>query len=313
MQKILLTGASGFIGQHLLLELREKNYDIHTLRIGSENDKGKKDDSPNVHYADIKDYDTINKIIKKVSPEYVVHLAGITSVAKSYEDYNNTLEINYSATVNLAEACRKQGSIKQFVFVGSSEEYGSVLKNAKQKITEETPLNPTSPYAVSKANADMYLRYMGTAYDFPYTIVRPFNTYGRKDSNSFFIEKTISNMLSEEKNINLGDPSLIRDWLYIDDHVSGYMQILGNQKAIRQVIQLSTGKGHSIKETAELIAEMTGYKGNISWNAIPKRPFEASIMIGDNSKAKKLLGWEPKYDLRDGLEKTISFWRGKQP
>ncbi len=312
MEKVLLTGASGFIGQHMLPELMKSGYEIHKLLLPPSSSSSKKT-TDNTYYADIKDYAEVNKLVKKISPDYVIHLAGASSVARSYNNYNSTMEVNYSATVNLAEACRGVENFKQFIFAGSSEEYGAALKNARQKITEATPLNPESPYALSKVNADMHLQYMGTVYGFPYTIIRSFNTYGRENSNSFFIEKTISNMLSKEQNINLGDPSLIRDWLYIDDHVSGYMQILGNQKAIRQVIQLSTGKGHSIKETAEIIAEMTGYKGNISWNAIPKRPFEASIMIGDNSKAKKLLGWEPKYDLRDGLEKTISFWRGKQP
>ncbi len=310
MKKVLLTGASGFIGQHLLLELRGE-YEIHLINLNHDNSKSKKGSTVHVHYADIKDHKTINAIVKRVSPEYVIHLAGASSVAKSFENYNGTMDSNYYATVSLAEACRKDGNIAQFIFAGSSEEYGPALKNSRQRITEDTLLNPTSPYAVSKANADMYLQYIGSAYDFPYTIIRPFNTYGRTDNNSFFIEKTISKMLSKEQSISLGDPLLIRDWLYIDDHVSGYMKVIGNKAAIGQVIQLCTGKGHNIKETAELIADMTDFKGQILWNALPKRPFEASIMIGDNAKAKRLLGWEPKYDLKQGLEKTISFWKEK--
>ena len=312
MRKVLLTGANGFIGHHLLPELKAKDYEVHTTDMqGTEKDKSKKNTPFNAHYVDLRDYETVNKIINEVSPDYVLHLAGITSIAKSYEDYNNTVGVNYSATVNLAEACRKQNNLSQFVFVGSSDEYGSALKSTDQKITEDTSMSPTSPYAVSKVNADMYLQYLGRAYDFPYTIIRPFNTYGRTDNNSFFIEKTISKMLSKEQSISLGDPLLIRDWLYVDDHVSGYMKVIGNKAAIGQAIQLCTGKGHSIKETAELIADMTDFKGQILWNAIPKRPFEANIMIGDNSKAKRLLGWEPKYDLKQGLEKMISFWKEK--
>ena len=310
MQKVLLTGGNGFIGQNLAKMLKSENYELHLINgFDSKADKNQK--SYNTHIIDILNYKDINELVNKISPEYVIHLAGLTSIARSYEDFNNTININYSATVNLAESCRKQGTVKQFIFVGSSDEYGPILKNKTQKINENTPLNPTSPYAVSKANAELYLQYMGNVYDFPYTVVRPFNTYGRKDNNSFFIEKTISKMLSGKHSISLGDPSLVRDWLYVDDHVSGYMKVLGNKKAISQAIQLCTGKGYSIQETAELISKMTGYKGQILWNTMPKRPFEAKIMIGDNTKAKELLGWEPKYTLEQGLEKTISFWKEK--
>ena len=310
MQKVLLTGGNGFIGQHLVRELRSKNYDLHLINgPGSETEKNLKND--NVYFIDILDYKNINKVIQEISPEYVIHLAGLTSIARSYDDFNNTMNINYSATVNLAESCRKQGTVKQFIFVGSSDEYGPIQKNKIQKINEDMLLNPASPYAVSKANAELYLQYMGNVYDFPYTIIRPFNTYGRKDNNSFFIEKTISKMLLKEQSISLGNPSLVRDWLYVDDHVSGYMKVIGNKRAIGQAIQLCTGQGHSIRETAELISKMTGYSGQILWNTMPKRPFEAKIMIGDNTKAKELLGWEPKHTLEQGLGKTIAFWKEK--
>ncbi len=308
-KKLLLTGASGFIGQHLLKELARGDYEVHAVLLKGTSVKDTW--ALHVHHANINEHAKISAVVKKTSPDYVIHLAGASSVAKSFNNYESTMNSNYHSAVNLAEACRKEGSIRQFIFAGSSEEYGAALKDAKQRITEDTLLKPASPYAISKAYADMYLQYLGSAYDFPFTVVRPFNTYGRKDSNSFFMEKTISHMLTNERNINLGDPSLVRDWLYVDDHVSGYMKVIGNKAAMGQVIQLCTGKGHSIIETTELIASMTNFKGKISWNAVPKRPSEASIVIGDNSKAKKLLGWEPKYDLKQGLEKTIEFWRSK--
>ena len=310
MKKVLLTGANGFIGQHLLKEIARGNNEVHAI-CQDPKDRRTKAANAHVHYADIREHAKVNSIVEEVSPDYVIHLAGASSPAKSYEDFNGTMEVNYSATLNFAEACRKVNNLKQFIFSGSSEEYGSALKDARHKITEETPLNPTSPYAVSKADAEMYLQYLGRVYGFPYTVIRSFNTYGRKDNNSFFIEKTISKMLSGKHSISLGDPSLVRDWLYVDDHVSGYMKVLGNKKAISQAIQLCTGKGYSIQETAELISKMTGYKGQILWNTMPKRPFEAKIMIGDNTKAKELLGWEPKYTLEQGLEKTIAFWKEK--
>ncbi len=109
--------------------------------------------------------------------------------------------------------------------------------------------------------------------------------------------------------VYLGDKSTIRDWIYVDDHIDAYVKALGNKKAFGETIQLSSGVGYSTEETAKLIAKLIGFKGEIVWGATPKRPLDARILIGDNSKAKRLLGWTPKYDLEKGLRKTIEYWR----
>ncbi len=317
MEKILLTGASGFIGQGLEKKLLERNSEIHEIHdleryvTGRYNHyQNPKGDGKGIskHYVDLKDYHSVKTLVKELNPDYIIHLAAISPVAYSYENYIEVTEVNYIASINLAEAARSTGNLKQFIFAGTSEEYGLAILDKSQKLTESSELKPNSPYAVAKIATDMYLQYMGMAYDFPYTVMRPFNTYGRKDNNHFFIERTITQMLGGNS-VRLGDPDAIRDWVYVDDHVEGYLKALDNKKAFGQTIQLCTGKGYTTKETAELIAEMTGYKGSIEWNSTPKRPLDAKVLIGDNSKAKKLLGWEPKYDLRQGLEKTISFWK----
>ena len=318
MEKILLTGASGFIGQELEKRLLErKGTEIHELhemerymtgRYDNYRNLKKEEGSATKHYVDLKDYHVVRNLIKTIEPDYIIHLAAISPVSYSYENYLEVTEVNYLASVNLAESARKLDNFKQFIFAGTSEEYGLAILDKNQMLTESSELKPNSPYAIAKIATDMYLQYMGLAYNFPYTVMRPFNTYGRKDNNHFFIERTITQML-EGKSVKLGDSEAVRDWVYADDHVEGYLKALGNKKAFGQAIQLSTGKGYTTKETAELIAEMTGYKGSIEWNSTQKRPLDAKVLIGDNSKAKKLLGWEPKYDLKQGLEKTIEFWR----
>ena len=319
MEKILLTGASGFIGQELEKKLIERNSEIHEIHDVERYVTGRYDHYKDInaegkhvskHYIDLKDHHAVKNLVHKVSPDYIIHLAAISPVAYSYEHYLEVTHVNYMASINLAEAARKLDNFKQFIFAGTSEEYGLAIPDKNKKLTEKSELKPNSPYAVAKIATDMYLQYMGLAYEFPYTVMRPFNTYGRKDNNHFFIERTITQML-DGKTVKLGDSEAIRDWLYVDDHIEGYMKALGNKKAIGQAIQLSTGKGHTTKETAEIIAEMTGYNGNIEWNAIQKRPLDAKVLIGDNAKAKELLGWEPKYTLEQGLEKTIAFWKEK--
>jgi UDP-glucose 4-epimerase len=151
---------------------------------------------------------------------------------------------------------------------------------------------------------------MHDAYDFPITILRNFNTYGRKDNTHFVVERTITQMLKENI-IRLGDPSPIRDFLYIDDHVNSYLACLKNEKAIGEVFNFCSGQGISIAQLVDLIKKITNFKGEVIWNTIPKRPLDIAKLIGDYSKAEKLLGWKPKHTIEKGLEATVNFWKKK--
>lgn len=310
MEKVFVTGATGFIGKELVSRLNAEGYEVHTLEryvTGRYSfDKAAKIVN---HYATLTDFPAIKNIIRDVQPDYVIHLAAISPVSFSYDHYVEVTETNYIGTINLAEACyREVPHFKQFIMAGTSEEYGMTLKDKSKKLTESSELHPNSPYAVAKVASDMYLKYMHEAYNFPFTTLRPYNTYGRRDNAHFFIERTITQMLRGDK-VYLGDKSTIRDWIYVDDHIEAYMKALGNKKALGETIQLSSGKGYSTEDTAKLIAKLIGFKGEIVWGSTPKRPLDARILIGDNSKAKRILGWTPKYDLEQGLKKTIEYWK----
>ncbi|MEM0201853.1 MAG: GDP-mannose 4,6-dehydratase [Candidatus Micrarchaeaceae archaeon] len=307
-EKLLLTGSTGFIGQKLLSKLAER-YEVHTLEryvTGRYTIDRKKVIN---HYANLSDYNAVRHIVRDIKPDYCVHLAAISAVSFSYEHYIEVSEVNYIGTINLAEACyREAPAFKQFIMAGTSEEYGTELQDKAEMLAESSPLQPNSPYAVAKVAADYYLRYMHEAYGFPYTILRPFNTYGRANNTHFFIERTITQMLANPNGkVYLGNPDAIRDWMYVDDHVEGYLKALGNEKAISETIQLCTGKGYTTTETADIIANLTGFKGTIWWNTTPARPLDAKILIGDNKKARELLDWQPKYSLEEGLKKTIEY------
>lgn len=307
MDKILVTGSTGFIGKELVAKLKDK-YEVHTLERYVTSRYSLDNNTIN-HYANLTDYSAVKNIIREVKPDYVVHLAAISAVSFSYEHPIEVSEVDYIGSVNLAEACYKEvPDFKQFIFAGTSEEYGMTLQDINNKLTEDSPLIPNSPYAVAKVAFDNYLKYMGMAYHFPYTILRPFNTYGRKDNKHFFVERTITQMLVQDK-VYLGDPLAVRDWMYVDDHVNGYLKTIGNEKAIGAAINLCTGTGYTTKDTAELIAKLADYKGTIVWHSTPPRPLDARILIGDNSKAKKILGWEPTIALEEGLKKIINNWK----
>ena len=310
MSRIMVTGASGFIGSELVSRLVKDGHELHVLeRYVTGRYSSDKKSQISTHYATLTDFPAIRKIVRDAQPDYVIHLAAISPVSFSYDHYIEVTEANYLGTVNLAEACyREVPHFRQFIMAGTSEEYGMTLKNAKSKLTEESELSPNSPYAVAKVAADLYLRYMYQAYKFPFTVIRPYNTFGRKDNKHFFIERAITQMLNNGK-VYLGDRTTVRDWIYVDDHVEGYVKALGNRKAVGEIIQLCSGKGYTTEETAKIIAKLIGFRGEIVWNATQKRPLDAKILIGDNSKARKILGWKPKYTLEEGLKKTIEHWK----
>ncbi len=308
MEKILLTGATGFIGRELLPRLVSEGYEVHTLERYVTG-RYSIDCNAAVHYANLEDTIATREAVKNIQPDYVIHLAAISAVSFSYNHYAEVSQANYLGSVNLAEACLREANLRAFITAGTSEMYGMTLTDRNSHLSETHPLTPNSPYAVAKAAFSSYLQYMRMAYQFPFIEMRPFNTYGRKNNTHFFIERTITQMLSRSE-VVLGDRATIRDWLYVDDHVEGYLKALKSPKAIGEAINLCTGVGYTTEETAGIIAGMLGFRGTIRWNSSEHRPLDAKILIGANTKAKRLLGWEPRHSLGDGLAKAIGYWRG---
>lgn len=306
--KILVTGATGFVGSHLVPRLVQQGYNVYSLEryvtgrfVLGETRKAK------TVFGDLKEQFAVRRIMHEVQPDIVIHLASISAVAYSYDHPNEVIETNFVGTVNLAEAClREIPHFKHFLFASTSETYG----NGPIPKTEETPQNPNSPYAVSKLACEKYLLYMRDAYEFPITILRNFNTYGRKDNTHFVVERTITQMLKGES-VKLGDPTPIRDFEYVEDHVDSYLTCLDNPKAKGEVFNFCTGKGVSIKQLVSLISKLCDFKGKTLWNTIPARPLDIKNLVGDYSKAKRLLGWEPNFSLEKGLKLTVKFWKDK--
>ncbi len=305
-EKILVTGGTGFIGNFLIERLSKIGYNVYSFQryvtgryIVGENIK--------TIFGDLREYTDVRKAIKAVQPDYVIHLAAISPVAYSYDHPQEVNEVNFLGTINLAEAClREVPHLKQFLFASTSEVYG----NGPVPKREDMPANPNSPYAVSKYAAEKYLLYLRDAYDFPVTILRNFNTYGRRRNTHFFIERTIYQMLTRNI-VRLGDPTPVRDFMYVEDHVNSYLTCLGNNKAIGEVFNFCTGRGLTLEEVTEIISDLVGFEGDVAWYSVPLRPLDIQVLYGDYSKAEKMLAWRPKYKLEEGLKLTISYWREK--
>ncbi|MFB0501418.1 MAG: NAD-dependent epimerase/dehydratase family protein [Candidatus Bathyarchaeia archaeon] len=306
--KVLITGATGFIGSHIVPSLIEQGYEVYSLEryVTGRYVLGQRRDVKTV-FGDLKEYFTIKRILREVQPDAAIHLAAVSPVAYSYDHPHEVIETNFLGTVNLAESClREVPHFKHFLFASTSETYG----NGPNPKTEETPQNPNSPYAVSKVACEKYLLYMRDAFDFPITIFRNFNTYGRKNNTHFVVERTIVQML-RGKTVRLGDPTPVRDFQYVDDHVNSYLTCLDNPKAKGGIFNFCTGRGVSIKQLVNLISELTDFKGEVIWGTIPARPLDIGELVGSYSKAKQVLSWSPKFTLEEGLRLTINFWRSE--
>ena len=310
--KIFITGITGFVGDVMASKLNEKNHEIgglvRNLSLGDRpGSRLPKYISP--YAADITDYLSIREALKSFNPDVIIHLASQTSVAYSFYHPHEVLNTNFRGTVNIADAAREVlPNLKRFVFSGSVEEYGN---NPDDPITEESPLIAASPYGVAKIGAEKYLNFLHDAYNFPSVLFRNANSYGRKYNHSFVIENAIYQMVNKEQKINMGDKEPIRDFIYIDDLVDAYIIAAesNDDNILAKPMNLSTGVGVSIEELVRRIQNMTNYTGTINWGSFPPRPCEIWSLVMKNEKAKSLLNWKPKYDLNQGLQKTIEWWQ----
>lgn len=311
MTRILLTGSTGFIGSRLLQRLEELGHDVYLLvryvSGGRYNFYARK----KTVFADIRDGEAVRKAVLNVRPEVIIHLAATTAVSFSFLSPADVLHTNAVGTIHLAEAAR-EAEVEQFIHASTSEVYGI---QQDFPIKEDATLNPTSPYAVAKIAAENYLQLISKIYDFPVTIMRPFNTFARGLPNiknrHYVVERAITGAL-ENGVINLHNPKPIREFIFRDDHVAAYIAALENKKAIGEVFNICYGVGWTIEEMANKVAEVverkTGKPVKVEFLREPDRPMDIPELWGDSTKAKQILGWKPQYNLETGLEKAINEW-----
>jgi len=319
MKKILITGASGFIGSHLTEKLVNLG---HTVRVivpyNVENSWGWLDyldakikKNLEVISGDICDQDLINKSVKDV--DVVFHLAALISIPYSYISPRSYVSVNIIGTLNLLEAARTH-SVELIVNTSTSEVYGS---SQYSPIDELHPLNAQSPYAASKIAADQLCLSYNKSFNLPVTIIRPFNTFGPRQSLRAAIPTMITQVIINKKEINLGNLISKRDFSYVDDTVMGFVSCLSNKKCIGEVINLGSGYDFSMQEVLLIIEDILNkkLKVNVDQNRIRPEKSEVNHLLSNNTKAKKLLNWEPQFKgkkgFQEGIRKTIE-WFGKK-
>lgn len=304
---VLITGATGFIGSELAKHLLVDGYKVYGL-VREDTFSSNLVEGIIPLKGDLIDKPGLDKVIEKSQPEIVIHTAAYTPVRFSFGDPFPYSRINYEGTVNLVQAIvDSKIKIRQFIHGSSMEVY-----QPKEGLIFETDcLNGSTPYGISKVAADFYCQMARLAYDLPVTILRASNTFGRPlkslppEAGGYLVEKTILQMINPEITIAEfdGHPWNKRTWLYAPDHVSSYLAIFDNEKALGEIFNVSQNNCTSVGEVVKIIADITGYDGTIKWGVKP-RPYDPLKLCSDGTKLIKL-GWKAKYTLEEGLKKAI--------
>ncbi len=309
---VLVTGAAGFIGSHLLEALVAKGANVRAfIRYNSRSDRGWIDTMPEsvtgkteVIAGDIKDSDAVRNAVKGC--DVVFHLAALIGIPYSYVHPRNYVETNIVGTTNVLTAALDQG-VKRVVHVSTSEVYGTAQY---VPIDENHPKVGQSPYSASKISADMLADSFYRSFGLPVVIVRPFNTYGPRQSLRAVIPTIISQLLVGNE-LRIGATSPTRDFTYVTDTATGMICGAEADQAIGQTINLGVGREISIGELVDLIANLVGVKTKPVRDPNRLRPQQSEVerLLSNNGLAQSVLGWKPEISLEAGLKRTISWFR----
>lgn len=307
--KVLVTGADGFIGSHLTEELIKEGFEVKAFVLyNSFNSWGWLDtlerdliDNIEVFAGDIRDPHGVKEAMKGC--DIVFHLAALIAIPYSYHSPATYVETNVQGTLNVVQAAREL-EVQKVVHTSTSEVYGTAQF---VPITEEHPLQGQSPYSASKIGADQIALSFYRSFNTPVSIIRPFNTYGPRQSARAVIPTVITQIASGRRKIKLGALHPTRDFNYVKDTVRGFIAIAKSEQSIGEVINIGSNFEISIGDTVNLIAEAMDVEIEIETEEVRLRPEKSEVdrLWADNTKAKQLVGWEPIYGAREGFKRSL--------
>lgn len=304
--KVLVTGADGFIGSHLTEELVRRGYDVRAfVYYNSFNSWGWLDETAyrgqfDVFAGDIRDPYGVKEAMQGC--DVVLHLASLIAIPYSYHSPVTYVDTNITGTLNVVQAAKELGI--RVVHTSTSEVYGTAQY---VPIDEDHPLVGQSPYAATKIGADQIAMSFYRSFETPVSIIRPFNTYGPRQSARAVIPTIITQIASGQETIKLGAISPTRDFNYVMDTVDGFIAVMNHEASIGEVINIGSNYEVSIGDTARYIAEVMNREITIETDEVRLRPEKSEVnrLWANNAKAKELLGWEPTYGGVEGLKKGL--------
>lgn len=307
MKKVLITGATGFIGTNLLRYLiKEGKFEIHILTRETSNKWRIKNLLGDIseHSADITDYEKISTVIQDINPEYIFHLATYGGYPRIQKDNDIMLNNNLIGTHNLLKATMDI-KYKCFVNTGTSSEYG--MKGIAMKETDT--LEPNTMYGLSKAASTMLCQYIAREYKKPITTLRLFSVYGYYEEKFRLIPDVILHCL-KNKSLSLSAGSQKRDFVFIEDVIQSYIKAIDNPSKEGVILNVGGGVDFTIEDVAKKIVSIMGSKIKLNFGTKKLENFETSVSWkADINRIKSILGWIPKTDLEEGLKKTISWFK----
>ncbi len=311
MKKVLVTGADGFIGSHLTEELVRKGYEVKAfVYYNSFNTWGWLDSLPSeimhhveIFQGDIRDPHGVKQAMKGCGA--VFHLAALIAIPFSYHSPDTYVDTNIKGTLNVLQAAREL-DLERVLVTSTSEVYGTAQY---VPIDEKHPYQGQSPYSATKIGADRLAESFYRSFELPVTIVRPFNTYGPRQSARAVIPTIITQLLSGKKEIRLGSLTPTRDFNYVKDTANGFIAIYKSDKAIGQEINIATQQEISIGQLAEELIRQINPEARIVCDEQRLRPEKSEVnrLLGCNEKIVRLTDWKPQYTFAQGLAETISF------
>lgn len=314
--KVLVTGADGFIGSHLVELLVRSGHEVRAMALyNSFDQRGWLDDidselfgSVEIHVGDVRDPHSVLTAMTGV--DAVCHLAALIGIPYSYVAPESYLDTNIRGTLNMLQAARQLG-VHRVVHTSTSEVYGTAQF---VPITESHPLVGQSPYSASKIAADQLAWSYWSSFGVPVTIIRPFNTYGPRQSTRAVIPAIITQVVAGHRKIRLGDTSTMRDFSFVEDVARGFLHALQSEKSIGHTVNLGSGFEISIADVVLEIGHLMGHEITVLQEDRRVRPERSEVrrLLADNSLARDVLSWAPEYaeidGLRRGLESTISWF-----
>ncbi len=309
MKKVVVTGADGFIGSHLTEALLAEGCEVTALaQYNSFNNwgwlEGMTHPGLKVVTGDVRDPNFCRELLRDA--DTVFHLAALIAIPYSYIAPDSYVDTNVKGTLNICQAARDNG-VDRLLVTSTSEVYGTALR---VPIDEAHPKQPQSPYSASKIGADAIALSFHNAFDLDVTVVRPFNTYGPRQSARAIIPSIITQIASGKREIMVGDLTPTRDFNYVADTCRGFIAIARTQGLAGEEINIATQREVSMETTLKTIARLMG--AEVKWTVDPERlrPSGSEVfrLLGSNEKITRLTGWRPEVTLEEGLEKTIAWF-----